>query len=130
VVIFACFWWLMKWLLFDPVQHVIELREECVEGAIRKARAVEKEAEAIEAEIARRLAEARGQGRKRAAEVRALAEAEGRAITERARKQAAELVSTARRTLVEEVRRARRELPERAEVLSSAAAAKLLGRPV
>jgi len=130
IIAFLVFWALMKRLLFDPVQSLLEEREQRGRGVRALAEAVSQEAAGLEKRTDAALRAAREEALREAEEIRRLAQAEERAIIERARVQAAELVAKTREEVRREAASALSLVERRARELAASVAAAVIGRPV
>lgn len=130
IVAFLVFWAVMKRLLFDPIQSLLEEREKQGRGLRALAEAVSQEAAGLEKTTEAALRAAREEALREAEEIRRLAQAEERAIIERARAQAAYLVAKAREEVAREAALASSLVERRARELAPSVAAAIIGRPV
>ena len=129
VVSFLIFWQIMKWVLFTPVQSVLEARAARTSGARAHAQALQAETQAQAAEIDVVLGQARQQGMREAEEIRGRSEAQERAVLDRARADALALLERERAITRAQLDAAREPLRTDVERLAGWVIAKVLGRP-
>jgi F-type H+-transporting ATPase subunit b len=126
--IIVVLWIVLGRLWFGPAMRVIHERNARSEGALKKARAIQAEAEALRARHAAAVEEARTEGQRDMGEMLRSAEAEQRKLIGEARDEAQRVLSDARTRIAEEVATARQELRSHADVIAKEVARKVLGR--
>jgi len=130
VPIFFVFIVLLKSLILDPVQKLLEERAEKTTGAQADAEKMRDEAAQMQAEFDRKLAEARLAGSNAGEQVRREAESSEHHILDQARNDATRLVDEVRGRIEAESDQARTSLKADADALAKLVAEKVLGRAV
>lgn len=130
VPIFFVFIILLKSLILDPVQKLLEERTERTTGAQADAEKMRDEAAEMQAEFDRKLAEARLAGSSAGEQVRREAEDSEHRILDQARNDATRLVDEVRGRIEAESDQARTSLKADADALAKLVAEKVLGRAV
>ncbi|MCP4444621.1 MAG: ATP synthase F0 subunit B [Myxococcales bacterium] len=117
-------------LLFKPYLRMREARDEGMDGARDKAKALSAEADAKLADYEQKLASARARAQEERRKIRGEAAEHLQTITEKARGAALEAVQSATQKVETETASARAELLPKADSLAGEMAGKLLGREV
>lgn len=130
IPIFFVFIYLLKTLILDPTQKLLDERAQRTTGAQADAEKMRDEAAEMQAEFDRKLAEARLAGSSAGDQVRREAEASEHRILEQARTDATRLVDEVRGRIEAETETARTALKADADALAKLVAEKVLGRAV
>lgn len=130
IPIFFAFIFVLKSLILEPTQKLLEERAKRTTGAQAEAEKMRDEAAEMQAEFERKLADARLAGSTAGEQVRREAEAQEHRILDQARGEASRLVEEVRGRIRAESDQAREALRENANELSKLAAEKVLGRTV
>ena len=130
IVIFFAFTFVLKSLILEPTQKLLEERAKRTTGALAEAEKMRDEAADMQAEFDRKLAEARIAGGNAGDQVRREAEAEEHRILDTARTDASRLVEEVRGRIGAESEQARSALRQDADTLAKLVAEKVLGRAV
>ncbi len=130
IPIFFVFIYLLKTLILDATQKLLDERANRTTGAQADAEKMRDEAAEMQAEFDRKLAEARLAGSNAGDQVRREAEANEHRILEGARADAAKLVDEVRGRIQAETDTARTALKADSEALAKLVAEKVLGRAV
>lgn len=130
VPLFFVFLAVMKKLVFDPVQALLDERASRTTGAEAEAEKMRDEAAEMQAEFDRKLADARLAGSTAGEQVRREAEANEHKILEGARADATRLVDEVRGRIEAESEQARASLKDDADAIAKLVAEKVLGRAV
>lgn len=130
VVIFFAFTVVLKSLILEPTQKLLEERAKRTTGALADAEKLRDEAADLQTEFDRKLAEARIAGSSAGDQVRREAEAQEHQILDQARNDSARLVDEVRDRIRAETDQARTTLRDDADTLAKLVAEKVLGRAV
>lgn len=130
IALFLVLWIALKRLWFDPAMAVAKERAIRSEGAIAEAKSMQGRAEALRAEHAQKLAEARAEAQREAQEILRAAEAEHRRLVGEATDEAQRTIAEARQRIAEDVANARRALRSEVEALAGDVARVVVGRAV
>lgn len=130
VVIFFAFTVVLKSLILEPTQKLLEERAKRTTGALADAEKLRDEAADLQTEFDRKLAEARIAGSSAGDQVRRDAEAQEHQILDQARNDSARLVEEVRDRIRAETEQARTTLRDDADTLAKLVAEKVLGRAV
>ncbi len=130
ILIFFAFTYVMKLLILEPTQKLLEERANRTTGAQAEAEQMRDEAAEMQAEFDRKLAEARLAGSSAGEQVRRAAETSEQQILDQARSDAGRLVDEVRGRIEAESAQARSTLRDDANSLAQAVAEKVLGRAV
>lgn len=130
IALFIVLWVALKRLWFDPAMAVSKERAIRSEGAIAEAKSLQGRAEAMRAEHAQKLAEARAEAQREAHEILRAAETEHRRLVGEASEEAQKTIAEARQRIAEDVATARRALRSDVETLARDVARVVMGRSV
>ncbi len=130
IPIFFAFTFVLKSLILEPTQKLLEERDRRTSGAQVEAEQMRDEAAEMQAEFERKLADARHAGNTAGDQVRREAEASEHEILEKARSEAAARVEEVRARIGRETDEARSSLRQDADTLARLVAEKVLGRTV
>ena len=130
IVVFCLFAMILRSLVMEPAQKVLAERARRTTGAEAEAEQMRAEAELMQEQFDRTLAEARLAGSTAGEQVRREAEAAEHRIMEQARSDAARLLEEVRARVAGESEAARVHLREQSSTLARLAAEKVLGRSI
>lgn len=128
IALFLALWIALKRLWFDPAMAISRERAVRSEGAIAEAKALQGRAEAMRAEHAQKLAEARAEAQRDAQEILRGAEVEHRRLVNEASEEAQKTIAEARQRIAEDVATARRTLRADVESIAGEVARVVMGR--
>ena len=127
VATFLVFFWVLKWLFYQPVAAIARERSERIEAGLRAAEESQRRAEQTQREVQRQLDEARAEARTIIAAAGKDAEAERQALMARAREEAETLLQQARVEIQRERQAAVDRLRREAGALAVLAASRIVG---
>lgn len=127
---FLVLWFGLKRLLFDPVLHVLEVRESRTSGASREAAEMKETAELSAAEYERRIHDVRQAFSVEAEAARSATQTEERRVLAAARAQANAQLMRLRENLSRQAEAARPALATEARDLAARVFERVVGRPL
>ena len=123
----SVFLWLLNRLLFKPLGHFMETRDNGIRDDLDEAARLRQQAEAALATYESTLSTARRDMVEQAAAAQRTLEAKQRGIIEEARGNAGRMVAAAQATITRDVDEARSQLADQARALARLVVSKLIG---
>jgi F-type H+-transporting ATPase subunit b len=130
IALFLILWTFLRRYLFEPNLAVLHNREQRSAGALKEARQIKAEAEAMSEQYKTRLAEARSGAMQQVDAIYREADEQAQQLIDTARAEAARHIADMRANLKQELSEARRGLEERVPDFARDITEKLLGRPL
>lgn len=129
-VLFVIAYFVLKFLLFDPLMKLFDAREEAVNGAKRDAKGVHSDAEAKQTEYNDRMRDMRAEANAEREQLRADGLSTEASILSRVKVDTAKQLQDAESQMNQQAAQVRAELKNTVDALANDIAGKLLGRGV